>query len=64
MQRRLRAGIAALAADPRGKGVVKLQGREGYRLRVGSWRVLFVIDDAGRTVTISALGPRRDVYRF
>jgi mRNA interferase RelE/StbE len=64
LQRRVRASIGALAADPRGKGVVKLKGREGYRLRVGSWRVLFVIDDATHTVTVTGFGPRRGIYRL
>jgi mRNA interferase RelE/StbE len=64
LQRRVRARIDALAADPRGRGVSKLKGRAGYRLRVGSYRVLFIIDDATRAVTITGFGPRRDIYRF
>lgn len=60
----MRASIDALATDPRGKGVVKLKGRDGYRLRVGSWRVLFVIDDAARIVTVTGFGQRKDIYRF
>jgi len=63
LQRRIRDAIGALADDPRRPGVVKLKGRDGYRLRVGIYRVLFAIDDGARTVTIAAIGPRRDIYR-
>jgi mRNA interferase RelE/StbE len=41
--------------------VKKLQGREGYRLRVGTWRVLYRID--GDTTTILDLGARGGIYR-
>lgn len=37
-----------------------LRGRQGARLRVGDWRVLFV--DDGQTITVFAVGHRRDVY--
>jgi mRNA interferase RelE/StbE len=55
--------ISALATDPRGFGVIELKGEAGYRLRVGSHRVLFVIDDAARRITITGFGPRTDSYR-
>lgn len=34
-----------------------------YRLRVGDWRILFTLDDGGRTVAISRVLNRRDAYR-
>ncbi len=44
-----------------GKGDVRhLRGRPGARLRVGDWRVLFVVD--GDTITVIAVGHWRDVY--
>ena len=63
LQRRLAARIDALAADPRGTGVTRLRGQAGYRLRVGSWRALFVIDDQRRELTVTAIGPRKNIYR-
>jgi mRNA interferase RelE/StbE len=35
--------IKDIAADPYAKhnNVTKLQGREGYRLRIGDWRVIY-----------------------
>lgn len=40
----------------------KLQGREGYRLTIGGFRVLFdYIDNA--TIDVVAIGPRGDIYK-
>jgi len=42
------------------RNVAKLQGREGYRLRVGDWRVIF--DEDGSILNILDVGPRGGVY--
>ena len=55
--------IQHLSAEPRPTGVEKLSGAEQYRIRQGDYRVLYEIDDAGKTVTIVRIGHRRDVYR-
>lgn len=34
-----------------------------YRIRVGTCRVLYRIDDQSRLVEVTAIGHRRDVYR-
>ena len=60
---RLREAIFALAHAPRPQSSCKLTGREGWRLRVGDYRVLYDIDDAKQTITIVHVGHRRDVYR-
>ena len=44
-----------------GVGDVKaLKGGAGMRLRSGDWRVLFTVK--GNTITIHAVGHRRDIY--
>ncbi len=44
-----------------GHGDVKrLKGRDGARLRVGDWRVIFY-EEAGDLV-VAAVGHRRDIY--
>lgn len=60
--RTIRDKIALYAADPTAlaNNVVKLQGRDGYRLRVGNWRVIF--DDDGRVLAILAIRPRGGAY--
>ena len=55
--------IRALADNPRPTGCLKLTGREGWRLRVGDYRVVYEIDDKNRLVTVLHVGHRRDVYR-
>ena len=44
--KRIRSKLLAPTADPfaRHPNVKKLAGREGYRLRVGSWRALYTTD--------------------
>jgi mRNA interferase RelE/StbE len=61
---RINAKILALREDPRPPGVGKLSGNlEGWRVRVGDYRILYQIDDADRTVIIVRVKHRRDVYR-
>ncbi len=60
---RLRDAILALAQEPRPQSSRKLTGREGWRLRVGDYRVLYDIDDVKQTITVVHVGHRRDVYR-
>ena len=57
------ANLQDLKGNPRPPGVKKLSGREGYRIRVGDYRVLFMIDDANKAVEVYAIRHRRDVYR-
>lgn len=62
--RRILILIEALSSEPRPRNCRKLFGSEScYRLRAGPYRVLYEIDDEAKTVTISAVGHRREVYR-
>ena len=55
--------IAGLAQHPRPGGIQMLRGDERcYRLRHGDYRIIYEIDDAGKTVTIIKIGHRREVY--
>jgi mRNA interferase RelE/StbE len=60
--KRIRAKINQYADDPASlvQNVVKLQCREGYRLRVGDWRVIFAED--GTVIDIIDIGPRGGIY--
>ena len=60
---RVKESVLNLADQPRPPNSRKLSGREGWRIRVGSYRVVYEIDDAHQTVTILNVGHRRDVYR-
>jgi mRNA interferase RelE/StbE len=63
VQAQLQPVIDALATQPRPSGVVKLEGGENYRVRSGSFRVVFTIEDRELLVTIVGVGNRKDVYR-
>ena len=55
--------ILALGSNPRPRGVVKLHGNV-HRIRVGSWRVIYVRYDASNIVIISPVKRReKDTYR-
>ena len=61
---RVNERILALRDDPRPPGVRKLVGAlEGWRIRVGDYRILYQIDDDAQMVTVVRVKHRRDVYR-
>lgn len=62
--RRIRAKILALAQDPKAhnNNVKKLTGTEGYRLRVGDWRVVYTLKHQQLTVIVIRIGHRSEVY--
>jgi mRNA interferase RelE/StbE len=55
--------IRNLATTPRPPRAEKLVGHADWRIRVGDYRVLYLIDDQNRTITITKVAHRRDVYR-
>ena len=57
------AAVMALAENPRPPGSRKLVNRSELRLRVGDFRILYLVNDVKRTVSIAAIAHRRDVYR-
>jgi mRNA interferase RelE/StbE len=60
----IRHRIDRLADNPRPSGAQPLKGIHGlWRLRVGNWRVVYVIDDEQGIVDIRLIGPRGEVYR-
>ncbi|HOC92546.1 MAG TPA: type II toxin-antitoxin system RelE/ParE family toxin [bacterium] len=60
---KVKNAIWELADEPRPEGCRKLAGRDGWRIRVGNYRVIYEIYDANRTVTVLHIGHRRDIYR-
>ena len=61
---RLLDKIKSLATLPRPSGSEKLTGRSNlYRVRQGSHRVIYSVDDKALVVDVFKVGHRRDVYR-
>ncbi len=53
-----------LEQTPRPHGCTKLEGSEDeYRVRAGDYRILYVIDDKAKLVTVARVRHRRDAYR-
>ena len=62
-QPRIQGAIALLAQDPRPPASRPLRGREGYRLRVGDYRIIYTIDDGVLLLVVVTIRHRREVYR-
>ena len=63
LAKRIRAAIYALADDPRPPGSRKLDGRQDeWRVRVGTWRVVYRIEDRRLVVVVVRVAPRGEVY--
>lgn len=58
----IKKAIFSLGDDPRPHGYKKLKGRDGYRIRVGDYRIIYDIFDNILTVDVVALGHRKDIY--
>lgn len=55
--------ISTLADDPRPHGSQKLSGNDRFRLRQGSYRIIYSIEDDALIVYVIKVGHRKDVYR-
>jgi mRNA interferase RelE/StbE len=58
----IKVAIYKLADNPRPKGFKKLKGREGYRIRVADYRIIYDIFDDVLVINVIDLGHRKEVY--
>jgi mRNA interferase RelE/StbE len=63
VRQRILDALDRLVGEPPAGDVVRLTGREEWRLRVGDWRVRIRFDDAQRTVVVLRVLPRGRAYR-
>ena len=63
MRLRLEGAIAMLADDPRPPSSRRLSGRDGWRVRIGDYRVIYRIEDEVLVVVVVTVGHRREVYQ-
>ena len=61
MKQRIQQALWDLAKEPPSGDIVKLKGEDGYRLRVGNYRVIFDITET--EVVIYKIAPRGQVYK-
>lgn len=55
--------LISLRDNPRPHGTKKLYGQEEYRVRVGDYRILYVIHEKEKRVEIISVAHRKEVYR-
>ncbi|HEV2174139.1 MAG TPA: type II toxin-antitoxin system RelE/ParE family toxin [Candidatus Acidoferrales bacterium] len=60
---RLAPKIEDLGINPRPSGCRKLRGyKDLWRIRVGDYRVVYIIDDERKVVSVSRIAHRKDAY--
>lgn len=64
LRRRVIERLEAIAATPDlpHPEVKRLEGRPELRLRVGDWRVIYVVDRQRAILHVLAVGPRGEIY--
>jgi len=62
--RRVLMAVSKLASDPRPRGARSLAGHPSgtTRIRIGEYRVGYVIDDGAVVITVVRVAHRREVY--
>jgi len=61
MKHRINKALKHLAYDPPSGDIVKLQGKDGYRYRVGDYRIMFDIVET--EIIVHEIGPRGQIYK-
>ncbi len=61
--KRIVTRLEQLRINPRPIGVQKLSDEEGYRLRSGNYRILFIINDKIKNIFIFRIKHRKDAYK-
>jgi len=55
--------LEALQENPKPAGSLKMHGSEGWRIRLGDYRIIYDIDDRQKLVVVRRVGHRREIYR-
>jgi mRNA interferase RelE/StbE len=60
---RITDALRAMTEKPFPRGFKKLKGSDGYRIRIGDYRVVYRVDHAAQVIRIGVIGHRKQVYR-
>jgi len=61
MKQRIKQALWDLAKEPPSGDIIKLQSEDGYRRRVGGYRIIFDITET--EVVVYKIAPRGQVYK-
>ncbi len=59
---KIKTAILNLSKNPRPPGYKKLNGRDGFRIRVADYRIIYDIFDNILRVDVIEMGHRKDIY--
>ena len=59
----IKKAIFNLTENPRPNGYKKLKDRDGYRIRIGNYRVIYDIFDDILLIDVIQLGYRKNIYK-
>jgi len=64
IRKRVELALRALSEDPQRAGALrKLTGAPEWRLRIGDWRALVLVDTQAHTIHVTRVLPRGRAYR-
>ena len=63
--KRVSLAIDKLAQNPRPTGAKRLEGQKEnlWRIRIGDYRIIYLIEDFIRIIEVRKVGHRKDIYR-
>ena len=59
---KIKLAILSLSENPRPAGYKKLKGRDGYRIRVNNYRIIYEVFDNILQVDVIDMGHRKEIY--
>ena len=63
LKQRILKALVQLQNEPRPANSLQMKGGQGFRLRIGDYRVLYDIDDIRHIINLRRIGHRREIYR-
>jgi mRNA interferase RelE/StbE len=61
--KRITSKILNFEYEPRPTGCIKLKDKNGYRIRIGNYRILYEINDSQKVVSIYKIAHRKEAYK-
>lgn len=59
---RIKTTLEKLSTNPFPQGCKKLKGRDGFRVRVGDYRILYKVEENDKIIYVLDIGHRSDIY--